>query len=62
MTGAELRAARLALGIGTPTFGRRLGVNPRTVRKWEAGKFPVPRMAEIVVEMWQDEAKRKTPA
>jgi len=58
MTAVELRAARLAMGVGTPKLGKLLGVNPRTVRAWEAGQYPVPRTVELAMR----ELGRKTPA
>lgn len=35
MTPKEFRDARQSLGLSQSELGRVLGVNPRTVRKWE---------------------------
>jgi len=35
MTPQEFRNARQSLGLSQSELGRMLGVNPRTVRKWE---------------------------
>lgn len=59
MTPADLRAARLRLGLSAAKLARalRLGANgDRTVRRWEAGGNPIPGPAQVAVEMMQREA------
>jgi transcriptional regulator with XRE-family HTH domain len=41
MTGAELRSARLALGITQRQLARVLGVHPNTLACWERGSKPI---------------------
>lgn len=43
MTGAELQIVRLGLGLTLEQLGDYLGVESRSVRRWEAGTHPVPR-------------------
>ena len=37
MTPTELRAFRESLGLDVKSFAQALGVEPRTVRRWEDG-------------------------
>lgn len=38
----DLRADLARLDLSQSAFARRLGVNPRTVRRWLAGDAPIP--------------------
>lgn len=49
MTGPEFRAARKALRLSIPALAEILGTNERTIRRWEATKWEIPRMAAILV-------------
>jgi len=42
MSAAEFRVAREYLGLTGDWLASDLAVNPRTVRAWEQGKYPVP--------------------
>ena len=42
MTGAEVTAAREALGLTTAEFAALAGVHPQTPHRWEAGREPAP--------------------
>ena len=42
MTGAEFAARRHLLGLTLDELASILGVNPRTVRAWEAERDPIP--------------------
>ncbi len=42
MTPREFRDIRLALGLSTEQLAERLGVDPRTIRRWQDGSQPVP--------------------
>jgi len=42
MTPAELRMVRDYLGLTADWLAARLGVSARTVRHWEAGRYPIP--------------------
>jgi len=48
----RILAARRALGISQKELARRLGVDPKTVRKWEHGHIErrYPRVAAILEE------------
>lgn len=39
MTSAQIAAIRRLLGLTVDQLGQELGINPRTVRGWEAGKY-----------------------
>jgi hypothetical protein len=42
MTDAEFKTVREFLGLTGDWLAAHLGVDPRTVRHWEAGKYPIP--------------------
>ena len=50
MTPAELRVVREFLGLSSAALAGYLGVTDRTVRHWEAGKYPVPDGVRIEIE------------
>lgn len=39
MTSAQIAAIRRLLGLTADQLGEELGINPRTIRGWEAGKY-----------------------
>ena len=50
MTPNELKTARKALGLSQREMGLELEVDPRTVRRWEAGPQAVPGPVKVAVE------------
>lgn len=50
MTPAELRVVREFLGLTGEALAHLLGVQDRTVRRWEAGTVPIPDGVRIQVE------------
>lgn len=48
--GERLRARREALGISQTAFGRIAGVYQSTVWRWEAGRRPIPRWVDVVLD------------
>ena len=42
MTPREFRDHRLTLGLSTEQLAERLGVDPRSVRRWQNGHGPIP--------------------
>ena len=57
----RLKAARILLGMSQPEFGRLLGVNSDTVSRWETGKTPVPKTADMLLEWLVWEQKPDVP-
>lgn len=49
MTPADLRLLRAGLRLTQQQLADRLGINRHTVKKWESGRHPVSRMAEILL-------------
>jgi ribosome-binding protein aMBF1 (putative translation factor) len=53
MTPSDLRAARAALGMSGAALARELGINPRTLRRYEAAtaksRAEIPRSIELAV-------------
>jgi transcriptional regulator with XRE-family HTH domain len=64
MTGPELRAIRLSLGLTLDAFGRALGYEGVAVRKnisnMEAGRVPVPRRTGRLAERMRPTAVKPT--
>jgi hypothetical protein len=58
MTPAEFRVIREFLGLSGPWLASHLGVSDRTIRHWEAGRYPIPDGVRIVVEQIEDDAGR----
>ena len=50
MTPQEFTAARKRLGLTQAKLADRLGVNPRTVRRWEAGDSRIPKAVALALE------------
>jgi len=52
MTGAELRAARRALGLSQRALAVLLDVTENTVARWERGELAIahPRMLELALK------------
>lgn len=50
MTDAELRVVREWLGLSPEWLAQHLGVSPRTVRHWEAGRYAIPDGVRLAVE------------
>lgn len=54
MTGPDLRAALVGLGITQREFARRIGVASNTVNRWVMGTLAVPQYAAYVVKLLED--------
>ena len=50
MTADELKQARKALGLSQMALSRALGVDGRTVRRWEAGDSIIPPFLPLALE------------
>lgn len=50
MTDAEFRTVREFLGLSGDWLASHLGVNPRTVRSWEQGRYPIPDGVRLAME------------
>jgi hypothetical protein len=50
MTDAELRTVREHLGLTGDWLAAHLDVNPRTVRSWEQGRYPIPDGVRLEIE------------
>ena len=51
MTPSQIKQARKALGLSTGGFARALGVDPRTVRRWEDGTKQPPGPVLTLLEL-----------
>lgn len=52
MTGATFRALRTLLGYDQEAVARALGVNKKTVSRWESGYFDIPDNVVEWLNMW----------
>ncbi len=59
MTPAEFRAARHRLGYSHRQTAAMLRVDPRTVRRWEAGPEDVPGPVGVAIEYHEILVKRR---
>ncbi|MFD9965037.1 helix-turn-helix domain-containing protein [Amycolatopsis sp. NPDC058986] len=50
MTPAEFRVVREFLGLTGDWLAQHLKVNPRTVRAWEQGRYPIPDGVRLAIE------------
>jgi hypothetical protein len=62
MTDAELKVVREFLGVSGDWLADHLGVSPRTVRHWEAGKYPIPDGVRLTVEQLEQVAAQQVTA
>ena len=52
MTPAELKTARLSMGLSAEKFARLVRVESgRTVRRWEAGEREIPGPVVVITEL-----------
>ena len=58
MTPDDLRSARRTLGLTCQALAEALGVNERTIRRWEKGKCRIPGAALLVITGWLKRATR----
>lgn len=57
MTGAEVTAAREALGLTTAELAALAGVHPQTPHRWEAGREPAPvRIGGLLADLAHEHA------
>lgn len=56
MTAAELRAIRAGLGVTAEWLAGHLGVQTRTVQRWEAGATPIRAFAVEALQLLEAEA------
>jgi len=54
MTDAELKTVREFLGLSGDWLAGHLGVDPRTVRHWEAGKYLIPDGVRLEIERLEE--------
>ena len=52
MKPSELKKVLEDLGYPQTDFAVDIGVNPRTVRSWISGKYPVPKMVDLLIDAW----------
>lgn len=57
MTAKQLRRRLEALSLNQVEASRRLGVDPRTVRRWVLGESSVPNPVALLLEVWLRERR-----
>jgi transcriptional regulator with XRE-family HTH domain len=58
MTPARFRSLRERLGLSHPQLGRGLGVESKTISRWENGHSTVPPATAILMEMLAEAVTR----
>jgi len=54
MTPSEIKTARASFGLSQAAFADIIGVNPRTIRRWESGETVIPWRSELIVFIISD--------
>lgn len=54
MTDAEFKTVREFLGLTGDWLAAHLHVDPRTIRHWEAGKYPIPDGVRLEIERLEE--------
>ena len=54
MTGEQFKTKIVKLGFNQQSFARTIGVNDRSVRAWVGGRYPVPRVVAMLVNLMLD--------
>jgi DNA-binding transcriptional regulator YiaG len=62
MTPAEFRVVREYLGLSGPWLASVLGVSDRTIRHWEAGRYPIPDGVRLAIEQIEQDAAASVEA
>lgn len=52
MSPEDLKSLRHSLGLSINQFAELVGVEGRTCRRWEDGERPIPKMLEILIELF----------
>lgn len=60
MTDAEFKVIREYLGLTGDWIAAHVGVDPRTVRRWEQGIRPIPDMARLAIEQLAQDTSKST--
>lgn len=60
MTPEELKSLRATLGLTQPQLAERLGVQPNTVYRWEAGIHPISPMVARLMATLAPQGRRAT--
>ncbi len=59
MSPQQFRHALRHLGLNQVQAATRLGVNPRTVRRWVAGDSRIPESVTLLLRLWLRERQRR---
>ncbi len=51
MTPTDLKSTRKSLGLSAERLAALVGVTRDAVQKWEAGRRPIPRWLELVLDL-----------
>ena len=59
MTPQQFRYVLRQLGLNQVQTAKRLGINPRTLRRWVAGDSRIPESVSLLLEVWLRERRRR---
>jgi transcriptional regulator with XRE-family HTH domain len=57
VTRDELRSIREVLGLSVRAMARRIGVDPRTITRWESGEHPIGLVYEKLIRIQADSVR-----
>lgn len=58
MDAPAFREALAAIGMTQVAFAKKVGRNPRTIRRWALGERPIPDHIPLVLELLERDQKR----
>ena len=59
MSPQQFRQVLRQLGLSQVQAAKRLGVNPRTLRRWVAGDSRIPESVGLVLQLWLRARRRR---
>ena len=59
MTPGAFKKSRESIGYSQPELCKEMGISTRTITRWETGEVPIPKVAEMALELVVLKAKRK---
>ena len=59
MTSEAFKKSRKSIGYSQPKLSKEMGITTRTITRWENRETPIPKVAEMALELAVLKAKRK---
>jgi DNA-binding transcriptional regulator YiaG len=59
MKSGDFRKRRLVLELSQVNLGKLMGVSGHTVLRWELGQVPIPKLAELALELIEQKQSKR---